>query len=115
MKTARAFGRARANLGTGSQSLTLNDADITARTIRTVSSGNVAQSLTGSLLGSLVLSVNGIGAGPLLQPALTATLGAAAPALDLVIGPTLKVLGLRLGYADFDVDSTLCGQALLMQ
>lgn len=111
----RVTGRAQMTLGTGTQSLTFTDADITAKTLRSISSGNVAQSLTGSLLGGLVLSVNGIGAGPLLQPALTLTLSAAAPALDLVLNTVLKVVGLRLGYADFGVDGTLCGQAVLVQ
>jgi uncharacterized membrane protein len=95
--------------------MTFTEADIAAHTVRTISSGTVAQSLTGSLLASLALSVNGIGAGPLVQPALAATLSGAAPALDLVLGSVLKTLGLRIGFADYDVDGTLCGQAVLVQ
>lgn len=108
-------GRAQVNLASGTQNLTFNEADITARIPHGVSLGAAAQSLTGGLLGGLVLSVNGLGAGLLIQPALNATLSAAAPALDLVLGGVLKVLGLRLGYADFSIDGTLCGQAVLVQ
>jgi uncharacterized membrane protein len=108
-------GKAQATLGSGAQTMTFNEADIAAHTVRTISSGAVAQSLTGSLLASLALSVNGIGAGPIVQPALAATLSGAAPALDLVLGSVLKTLGLRIGFADYDVDGTLCGQAVLVQ
>ncbi len=82
---------------------------------RSIASGAIAQSLTSSLLGNLVLSLNGLGLTPLLQPALSATLLATAPALDLVLGSVMKVLGLRLGYADYGIDGTLCGQAVLVQ
>jgi uncharacterized membrane protein len=108
-------GKAQATLGAGTKTLTFTEADIAAHTVRTISSGNVAQSLTGSLLASLDLSVNGFGAGPLLRPAIAATLVGAAPALDLVLGSVLKALGLRVGYADYDVDGVLCGQAVLVQ
>ncbi|GJD34285.1 TadG family pilus assembly protein [Methylobacterium aerolatum] len=108
-------GRALATIGSTSQSLTFSDADITAHTVKSISSGAIAQSLTGSLLGSLNLQVNGLGVSGLLAPALNLTLGAAAPSLDLVLNGVLKVLGLRVGYADYTVDGTLCGQAVLVQ
>ncbi len=57
-------GKAQATLGSGAQTMTFNEADIAGHTVRTISSGNVAQSLTGSLLASLALSVNGIGRDP---------------------------------------------------
>lgn len=108
-------GRALATLGSGTQSLTFSDADITAHTVRSISSNALTQSLTGSLLGSLNPQVNGLGVTGLLAPAISATLGAAAPSLDLVISGVLKVLGLRVGYADYDIDGVLCGQAVLVQ
>ncbi|MGT2485000.1 hypothetical protein ACU4GA_00820 [Methylobacterium oryzae CBMB20] len=108
-------GRAFATLGTGSQTLVFSDADITNHTVRTVASGSLSQSLTGSLLRNLVLSINGIGVPPLLQSALTTTLGAATPGIDLVLDTVLRTLGLRPGYADLDVDGTLCNQAVLVQ
>ena len=83
--------------------------------MRSISSGALTQSLTGSLLGNLNLQVNGLGVTGLLAPAISATLGAAAPSLDLVISGVLKVLGLRVGYADYDIDGVLCGQAVLVQ
>ncbi|WP_426219752.1 TadG family pilus assembly protein [Methylobacterium sp. NFXW15] len=108
-------GRSQLVLGTNTQSLTFNEADIAAFRVRSIASGAIAQSLTSSLLGNLVLSLNGLGLTPLLQPALSATLLATAPALDLVLGSVMKVLGLRLGYADYGIDGTLCGQAVLVQ
>jgi uncharacterized membrane protein len=108
-------GRALVTLGTGAQTLTFSDADIANHTVRSVASGNLTQSLTGSLLRNLTLNINGIGVAPLLQSALTTTLGAVAPAIDLVLDNVLRSLGLRLGYADLDVDGTLCSQAVLVQ
>ena len=108
-------GRTLTTIASGAQSLTFTDADITAHTVRSISSGSVAQSLTGSLLGNLNLQVNGIGVSSLIAPALSATLSAVAPSLDLVLTGVLKVLGLRIGYADYDIDGVLCGQAVLVQ
>ncbi|MGU3452653.1 TadG family pilus assembly protein [Methylobacterium sp. 391_Methyba4] len=108
-------GRALVTLGTGAQTLTFSEADIANHTVRSVASGNLTQSLTGSLLRNLTLNINGIGVAPLLQSALTTTLGAVAPAIDLVLDNVLRSLGLRLGYADLDVDGTLCSQAVLVQ
>ncbi len=108
-------GRAQTTIASGAQSLTFTEADIAAHTVRGISSGAVAQSMTGSLLGSLNLQVNGIGLSPLIAPAISTTLAAAAPSLDLVLAGVLKVLGLRVGYADYDIDGVLCGQAVLVQ
>ena len=108
-------GRALVTLGTSAQTLTFSEADIANHTVRSVASGNLTQSLTGSLLRNLTLNINGIGVAPLLQSALTTTLGAVAPAIDLVLDNVLRSLGLRLGYADLDVDGTLCSQAVLVQ
>lgn len=108
-------GRAVATIGSTTQTLVFNEADITNHTVKTVSSGDLTQSVIGSLLGNLSLSVNGIGVSPLLQTSLSATLSALAPALDLVLDTTLRSLGLRLGYADVDVDGVLCSQAVLVQ
>ena len=109
------LGRTQASVGTTTQTLAFSDADIANHTVRSVAASGLAQSLTGSLVGGLVLSINGIGASPLLQTALGATLAAAAPALDGVLDNTLRTLGLRIGYADIDVDGTLCSQAVLVQ
>jgi uncharacterized membrane protein len=108
-------GRALATIGSKSQTLVFSDADIANHTVRTVTSGDLTQSVTGSLLQNLTLNINGIGVSPLLQTALGATLSAIAPALDLVLDSTLRTLGLQLGYADVDVDGVLCSQAVLVQ
>lgn len=109
------LGRAQVSVGTTAQTLTFSDADIANHTVRSVASSGLAQSLTGSLVGGLVLSIDGIGASPLLQTALGATLAAAAPALDAILDNTLRTLGLRVGYADLEVDGTLCNRAVLVQ
>jgi uncharacterized membrane protein len=108
-------GRAQMAVGTTSQTLVFSDADITNHTVRTVSSSALTQSLTGSLLRNLSLNINGIGVSPLLQAALATTFSGVAPALDLVLDGVLRSLGLHLGYADIDVDGTLCSQAVLVQ
>ena len=63
----------------------------------------------------MTLDINGLGISPLLQPALSATLGAAAPLIDSVLDATLRTLGIRLGNADVAVDGTRCDQAVLVQ
>ena len=108
-------GRALTTLGTGSQTLVFSDADIANHTVRTVASGNLTQSLTGSLLRNLVLSVGDAGVPPLIQSTLTTALGTVTPGVDLVLDTVLRSLGLRLGYADLEVDGTLCNQAVLVQ
>lgn len=108
-------GRTVTNIGAGTQTLTFTDADIANHTVRTVSSGNVLQSLTGSLLGNLSLNLNGLGLNPLLQSTLATTLGLAAGPLDFVLDQVLRSLGLRVGYADIEMDGTLCSQAVLVQ
>jgi len=108
-------GRTVTNIGSNTQTLTFTDADIANHTVRTVSSTNVAQSLTGSLLGNLSFNLNGLGLTPLLQTSLATTLGLAAAPLDLVLNAVLQSLGLRIGYADVEMDGTLCSQAVLVQ
>lgn len=108
-------GRTVTNIGTNTQTLTFTEADIANHTVRTVSSTNVAQSLTGSLLGNLSLNLNGFGLTPLLQTSLATTLSLAAAPLDLVLNGVLQSLGLRIGYADVEMDGTLCSQAVLVQ
>lgn len=111
----RVFGRAQTSVGTTQQTLAFSDADIANHTVRSVVSSGLTQSLTGSLVGGLALSIDGVGVSPLLQTALGATLTAATPALDGILDTTLRTLGLRVGYADIDVDGTLCSQAVLVQ
>jgi uncharacterized membrane protein len=108
-------GRALATIGTTTQTLVFSDADIANHTVRTVASSNLTQSLTGSLLRNLSLTILGIPVSPLLQTTLAATLSLVTPSLDLVLDTVLRSLGIRLGYADVDVDGVLCSQAVLVQ
>ncbi|MCJ2124248.1 TadG family pilus assembly protein [Methylobacterium sp. J-077] len=108
-------GRTVTTIGTNTQTLTFTDADIANHTVHTVSSTNIAQSLTGSLLGNLSLNLNGFGLTSLLQTSLATTLSLAAAPLDLVLNAVLQSLGLRIGYADVAMDGTLCSQAVLVQ
>lgn len=109
-------GTARATVaGPAAQSLTFSDDDIARRATRTVSTTGMTQSLTGSLVQGLNLSINGLFPPPLLGPLLGTALSAVAPALDGVLDSTLRTLGLRLGSADVTVDGTLCNQAVLVQ
>lgn len=109
-------GTARATVASPSaRTLTFSDDDITRHAVRTVSTTGMAQSLTGSLIQGVGLSINGLSPPPLLGPLLSSTLAGAAPALDGVLDTTLRTLGIRLGYADVTADGTLCNQAVLVQ
>ena len=109
-------GGARASIGGSyARTLTFSDDDIARHTVRSVSATGLTGSLTRSLLDGMNLDINGLGISPLLQPALSATLGAAAPLVDSVLDATLRTLGIRLGNADVAVDGTRCDQAVLVQ
>lgn len=97
------------------QTLTFSDDEITRQVTKTVSTTGLTQSLTGSLVQGLSLSINGLIVPPLLGPLLSTALMAVTPALDMVLDTTLRILGLRLGYADVTVDGTMCNQAVLVQ
>ena len=110
-------GTARATIASPTpQTLTFSDDDITRQITKTVSTTGLTQSLTGSLVQGLSLSINGLMiVPPLLGPLLSTALMAVTPALDGVLDTTLRILGLRLGYADVTVDGTMCNQAVLVQ
>jgi uncharacterized membrane protein len=111
-------GRSRLTLGSpAAQSVTFSDDDITRHTVRSVSATGYAQSLTGRLIGDLDIQVNGVGllAPGLVKSTVATALAGVTPALDKVLDNTLRVLGLRLGYADLAVEGTRCDQAVLVQ
>ncbi|MBE0695117.1 MAG: hypothetical protein IH590_18725 [Aquamicrobium sp.] len=104
--------------------LTFTAGDIAAGRIKQVSTGTILTSLTASLFSSLSLQVKvelGLLGIPLLilPPNVTGllgqTVGAAAPALDLVLNELLRLLGLSLGQADVRVHGATCGRAVLVQ
>ncbi len=114
-------GQARAAIeNIAAQTLAFNRADIDARTARTVSTRDVATSLTRSLLNDLTLSasVAGLDVGDLLatvKPAVAATLGAVAEPVDTLLYNILALLGVSVGQADVRVSGATCGRSVLVQ
>lgn len=87
------------------------DAEITARTTKTVKATGLVNGVVVSLLQKLDVTVNIIGL-PLglggLVGALGTLLGPLGPVLDAVINPILETLGLRFGEADVTVLGAVC-------
>jgi uncharacterized membrane protein len=102
--------------------LTFDATDITNKTIKTVSTRNITQSLTTSLVSNLSLSVNAVGLGidltallGAVKPAVVAVLnGITAPVDDLLYN-VLSALGVGVGQADVRVTGATCGRAVLVQ
>ncbi|MBB6408228.1 TadG family pilus assembly protein [Mesorhizobium sangaii] len=102
--------------------LTFNATDIANKTVKTVSTRNISQSLTTSLVGNLSLSVNALGLGidltallATVKPAVVAVLnGVTAPVDDLLYN-VLSALGVGVGQADVRVTGATCGRAVLVQ
>lgn len=110
-------GQARVNLtGPQWQSVAFTAPEITARTIKTVSSDSLVQGIVGSLVKDLKLNVDlnlgplnlGIGTGPVGQ-LVGNTLTPAAPLLDGVLNSLTGLLGIHLGQADVRVNGVRCG------
>lgn len=97
------------------QTVTFSAPEIDDGTVKTVSSKNLVESLTGSLVDDLQLGVNGIG---LLLPAQKQLIGnairAVAAPLDGVISALLAYLGVGLGQADVWVNGVRCDAAVLV-
>jgi uncharacterized membrane protein len=102
--------------------LTFNATDIANKTIKTVSTRNISQSLTTSLVNNLSLSVNALGLGidltallGAVKPAVVAVLnGVTAPVDDLLYN-VLSALGVGVGQADVRVTGATCGRSVLVQ
>ena len=102
--------------------LNFNATDIANKTVKTVSTRNISQSLTTSLVGNLSLSVNALGLGidltallATVKPAVMAVLnGVTAPVDDLLYN-VLSALGVGVGQADVRVTGATCGRAVLVQ
>jgi len=102
--------------------LTFNATDIANKAIKTVSTKNLTQSLTTSLINNLSLSVNALGLGldvtallGAVKPAVTTLLnGVTAPVDDLVYN-VLGALGVHVGEADVRVTGATCGRSVLVQ
>jgi len=102
--------------------LTFNATEVAAKTIKTVSTKNLTQSLTTSLVNNLSLSVKALGLGldvtallGTVKPAVTTLLnGVTAPVDDLVYN-VLAALGVHVGEADIRVTGATCGRSVLVQ
>jgi len=111
-------GKAHAGMGNATPtSVNFSYADITAQTKKTVTTPNFTQSLTGSLLGDLALTVK---VGPLGLPipglggAVSGIISNATGSVDQVLASVLATLGIGLGQADVWVSGVRCDRAVLV-
>jgi uncharacterized membrane protein len=90
--------------------------EIDDRVVKSVSSRNLTQSLTQSLLNDLELKVNGVKI--LSDDPLTSTisgiLGGVTAPLDGLIYNLLSAIGVRVGEADVRVNGVSCGRSVLV-
>lgn len=107
---------------TAPTTLTFDSADITAGRTKTVSTRDVTQSLTTSLVDKLSLSVNALGLGldvtallGTVKPAVTALLKTVTEPVDTLLYNTLAALGIGIGQADIRVTGASCGRSVLVQ
>jgi uncharacterized membrane protein len=115
---ARVQGRARVEIADTSWTpIAFSKDDIANRTIKSVSSSNLTDSLVSSLVGELELKVQvlglGVGLGPTISNLVSSTLGGVTQPLDAVVSSLLKALGVHSGEADVRVHGALCGGARL--
>jgi len=96
---------------TGFTAVRFNDAEITAQTLKTVTSRSLAQGIIVSLLQRMEVDVHiiglGLGLGGIVQ-ALGTLLTPLGPVLDGVVNPVLDLLGLKFGQADVTVHGATC-------
>ncbi|WP_027053516.1 TadG family pilus assembly protein [Mesorhizobium erdmanii] len=104
------------------QTLTFSATDIANKTVKTVSTRNISQSLTTSLVNNLSLSVNVLGLGidltallGTVKPAVVALLNTVTAPVDDLLYNVLSALGVGVGQADVRVTGATCGRAVLVQ
>ncbi|RWM18011.1 MAG: hypothetical protein EOR72_05505 [Mesorhizobium sp.] len=102
--------------------LTYRATDIANKAIKTVSTKNLTQSLTTSLVNNLSLSVNAMGLGldvtallGAVKPAVTTLLNGVTAPVDSLVYNVLGALGVRVGEADVRVTGATCGRSVLVQ
>lgn len=102
--------------------LTFNATDIANKAIKTVSTKNLTQSLTTSLVNNLSLTVNALGLGidltallGTVKPAVTTLLNSVTAPVDSLLYNVLGALGIRVGEADVRVTGATCGRSVLVQ
>jgi uncharacterized membrane protein len=99
------------------QQVSFSPSDITAGTIKTVSTGDLTQGLATSLIGKINLQVSALGLGLNLS-GMTAAVGALltplAPTLDALIDQLTALLGVHVGQADVMINGVRCGKPALV-
>lgn len=102
--------------------LTFSATEIANKAIKTVSTKNLTQSLTTSLVNNLSLTVNALGLGldattllGTVKPAVTTLLNGVTAPVDNLVYNVLAVLGVHVGEADVRVTGATCGRSVLVQ
>ncbi|MDX8481219.1 pilus assembly protein TadG-related protein [Mesorhizobium sp. VK24D] len=102
--------------------LTFSSTDIANKAIKTVSTKNLTQSLTTSLVNNLSLTVNALGLGldvttllSTVKPAVTTLLNGVTAPVDDLVHNVLAALGVHVGEADVRVTGAVCGRSVLVQ
>lgn len=100
--------------GLQSQPVHFTPGEISAHTVKSVSTNDLARGVAGSLMHNSRVNVSLLGinvpASPLIAP-VTALLGTTAPLLDDVLNSITATLGIRLGTANVQVHDIRCGLA----
>ncbi|TIU23884.1 MAG: hypothetical protein E5W38_31365, partial [Mesorhizobium sp.] len=102
--------------------LTFSATDIANKAVKTVSTKNLTQSLTTSLVNNLSLTVNALGLGidvtallGTVKPAVTTLLNGVTAPVDNLAYNVLAALGVHVGEADVRVTGAVCGRSVLVQ
>ncbi|RWG98725.1 MAG: hypothetical protein EOQ72_15305 [Mesorhizobium sp.] len=102
--------------------LTFSATEIANKAIKTVSTKNLTQSLTTSLVNNLSLTVNALGLGldattllGTVKPAVTTLLNGVTAPVDNLVYNVLAVLGVHVGEAYVRVTGATCGRSVLVQ
>jgi uncharacterized membrane protein len=104
--------------------LTFNKSDIDARAIKSVSTRNLTQSLTASLLSGLTLDIElkvlGLGLGlfvptdAAVKSAIIGLLSGVTAPIDGLLYNVLSLVGVKVGEADVRVHGVNCGRSVLV-
>ncbi|PDQ20739.1 hypothetical protein CN311_12570 [Mesorhizobium sanjuanii] len=102
--------------------LTFNATEIANKTIKTVSTKNLTQSLTTSLVNNLSLSISALGLGldvtallGTVKPAVVTLLKGVTAPVDELVYNVLAAVGVHVGEADVRVVGATCGRSVLVQ
>ncbi|MCV3210502.1 pilus assembly protein TadG-related protein [Mesorhizobium sp. YC-39] len=102
--------------------LTFNATEIANKTIKTVSTKDLTQSLTTSLVNNLSLSISALGLGldvtallGTVKPAVVTLLKSVTAPVDELVYNVLAAVGVHVGEADVRVIGATCGRSVLVQ